>query len=98
VGPLRDLTVRYLPGAISDIEGIRVFLTERNPAVAARVLAAVRTAIDHLGRNPGLGHSGIVADALEWVVARTPYIVLYEVDRVRHELVVLAVFHGAQDR
>jgi toxin ParE1/3/4 len=35
---------------------------------------------------------------LEWVVPRLPYIVVYEVDEARGEVIVAAVFHGAQNR
>jgi plasmid stabilization system protein ParE len=47
---------------------------------------------------PFMGHAGHDPDTLEWVVPRLPYIVVYEVDRVRERVVVMAVFHGAQDR
>jgi hypothetical protein len=35
---------------------------------------------------------------LEWVVRGLPYIVVYEVDAKRGELIITAVFHGARDR
>jgi len=34
----------------------------------------------------------------EWPVPRLPYIVMYEVDQAREQVIVTAVFHGAQDR
>jgi plasmid stabilization system protein ParE len=30
-------------------------------------------------------------------VQRTPYIIVYQIDRGRQEIVVLGVFHGSQD-
>ena len=41
---------------------------------------------------------GHAPDTLEWVVPRLPYVVVYEVDRVRELIIVTGVFHGAQDR
>jgi toxin ParE1/3/4 len=34
----------------------------------------------------------------EWVVPRLPYILVYEVDQAEEQVLVTAVFHGAQDR
>ena len=45
--------------------------------------------MDHVGHDPG---------TFEWVVPRLPYIVVYEVDQAREQVIVTAVFHGAQDR
>jgi len=45
-----------------------------------------------------MGHAGRDAGTLEWVVPRLPYIVVYEVDENRDQVLVTAVFHGAQSR
>ena len=47
---------------------------------------------------PFMGHAGREPDTFEWVVPRLPYIVIYEVDRVRERITITAVLHGAQDR
>jgi len=46
--------------------------------------------ITHMGR-PGLVEG--TRELLEW-----PYIIVYRVDEVREEIVVVSVAHGAQDR
>ena len=45
-----------------------------------------------------MGHVGRVRDTFEWVVAGSPYIILYEIDEDTDEVAIIAVFHGAQDR
>jgi plasmid stabilization system protein ParE len=45
-----------------------------------------------------MGHAGRVPGTFEWVVPRLPYIVVYEVDQAEGQVIVTAVFHGAQDR
>jgi plasmid stabilization system protein ParE len=45
-----------------------------------------------------MGHSGRARDTYEWVVGGLPYIIVYEVDKARDAIAILAVFHGAQDR
>jgi toxin ParE1/3/4 len=47
---------------------------------------------------PFVGHVGRVPGTFEWVVPRLPYIVVYEVDQAKGQVLVTAVFHGAQDR
>jgi plasmid stabilization system protein ParE len=47
---------------------------------------------------PLMGHVGRVSGTFEWVVPRLPYIVVYEVDQAEGQVIVTAVFHGAQDR
>ena len=48
---------------------------------------------------PGAGHAGRSRGTQERVVRGLPYIIVYEVfPEGADELVVLGVFHGAQDR
>jgi toxin ParE1/3/4 len=44
-----------------------------------------------------MGRAGRDEGTREWVVPRLPYMVVYEVDEDRNEVIVIAVFHGAQD-
>jgi toxin ParE1/3/4 len=53
---------------------------------------------DRLGKFPQLGRVGIVPGTYEWTVPRLPYIIVHEVNEESEEIVVLGVFHGAQNR
>jgi hypothetical protein len=33
-----------------------------------------------------------------WAVQRSPYLIVYEADHKRGEVIIVGVFHGAQDR
>ena len=44
-----------------------------------------------------MGRAGRAEGTREWVVPRLPYIVVYEVHGDSREVLVIAVFHGAQD-
>ena len=44
-----------------------------------------------------MGRAGRDEGTREWVVPRLPYIVIYEADEEGAEVIVIAVFHGAQD-
>jgi toxin ParE1/3/4 len=46
-----------------------------------------------------MGHAGRVAGTYEWVVRGLPYIIVYQTDATEpDEVLILGVFHGAQDR
>ena len=45
-----------------------------------------------------MGREGRAPGTREWPVPRLPYIVVYEVYEARDEVVVTAIFHGAQNR
>lgn len=45
-----------------------------------------------------MGHPGRAAGTYEWTVRRLPYIIVYEVHEDTAEILVIGVFHGAQDR
>jgi plasmid stabilization system protein ParE len=48
---------------------------------------------------PRMGHTGRVSGTHEWVVRGLPYIIVYEIGAVDpDEVLILGVFHAAQDR
>ena len=67
-----------------------------NPVAAIEVIARIRLAAERLTEFPRMGHAGRVAGTHEWVV---PCIIVYEIGVPEpDEVLVLGVFHGAQDR
>jgi toxin ParE1/3/4 len=45
-----------------------------------------------------MGHAGLVPGTSEWSVRGLPYVIVHQVDDDAKEVIVLGVFHGAQDR
>jgi len=80
--------------ALNDLEGIRRYIAQENPAAGARIRAMIRTAVEQLVNHPNLGRSGRVDGTREPVVAGTPYIVVYRV--LENRLRILSVIHGAR--
>ncbi|MGH8030885.1 MAG: type II toxin-antitoxin system RelE/ParE family toxin [Luteimonas sp.] len=66
-----------------------------NP-IAARMLARrIVDAARRLRSHPQIGRPGMRAETREWVVARTPYVLVYRTTSQAVE--ILHVWHGAQD-
>lgn len=84
--------------ALADLEAVHDWIAKDNPTAARAVVDRMFESIEHLAAHPRMGHAGRDAGTLEWVVPRLPYIVVYEVDDTRDEVVIVAVVHGAQDR
>ena len=42
------MKIIWMPGAVADLNQIGEYINERNPAVAMRVVADIRSAIEHL--------------------------------------------------
>jgi toxin ParE1/3/4 len=92
------MKVRYTLEAIGHIDAIHAYIEARNPEAARRVITRIRAAAEQLGEFPHIGHLGLVAGTHEWVVKGLPYVIVHELHARRDEVVVLGVFHGAQDR
>ena len=92
------MKLRYSAEAQAHIRSIGRYIARDNPTAAQSVIRRIRAAAERLRRHPHLGHKGDDPGTFEWVVRGLPYIIVYEVNVERGELVVLAVFHGAQER
>src|SRR5437588_6758231 len=58
------------------------------------ILAAIRVAVDRLGRHPGLGRAGRVEGTRELIISNAPYIVAYPV--VENQVRILAIVHKSR--
>jgi toxin ParE1/3/4 len=54
------MEIIWRASALNDLEAVREFIAQDNPLAAARVLTAIRDAVDRLGRHPSLGRAGRV--------------------------------------
>lgn len=92
------MRLRYTADALAHLRSIYSYIAERNPAAARRLMSDVRGGAERLRRFPHMGRRGEQTGTREWVVQGSPYIVVYQLDEAAGEIVVLGVFHGAQDR
>ena len=84
--------------AADDLAAIFAWIAKDNVRAARETIRRIRGRIGYL-TTPGLaniGRPGLDQGTRELV--EYPYIVVYEVHERRGHVVVLAIFHGAQDR
>jgi len=99
VAAFRPLNLRFSTRAHSQLAAIQTYISEHNPTAAARVGAAIRDAAETLRYFPLAGRTGRSNETREWVVRGLPYVIVYEVGVGNADKVmILGVFHGAQDR
>ena len=80
--------------ARQDLQALRAYIARDNPAAAARIARRISAASRRLVRYPYLGRAGRQAGTREFVVPRTPYLLIYTLADQRLEIV--RVLHGAQ--
>ena len=85
----------WSPEAIADLNSIRAYIGQDDPAAARRVVARIVSLLrTRLIANPESGRIGRVAGTRELVVSSTPFIVPY---RVRGDTIdILRVYHAAR--
>ena len=96
---MRPVRLRYTAQAREHIAAIYSYIRDRNPVAATQVVARIRLAAERLAEFPRVGHAGRVAGTHEWVVRGLPYIIVYQTGAANaEEILILGVFHAAQDR
>ena len=94
------MRVRVTDDAKADLRQIKAFIGERNASAADGVMDSIGKTLTLLAVLPRLGHPGAVNGTFERSVPRLPYLIVYRIDMIddQRELVVLRVYHSAQDR
>ena len=96
---MRPVRLLYTTQARQHIAAIFSYIADRNPVAATQVVARIRQAAERLAEFPRMGHAGRVAGTHEWVVRGLPYIIVYQAGAAdADEVLILGVFHAAQDR
>ena len=84
--------------ADDDLDGIFAWIAKDSPRAAVAMIEQIRAQLDLLASTgfAEMGRLGSVKDTRELIDG--PYIIVYEVDKVRDELMVLGIFHIVRDR
>ncbi len=92
------MRLRYTAEAREHIAAIYSYVGDRSPAAAKQVAARICLAAERPTEFPRMGRAGRVHGTLEWVVRGLPYIIVYQIGADPDEVLILGVFHAAQDR
>jgi addiction module RelE/StbE family toxin len=88
------MQVVWSPRAVKHLAQLRRYIAKENPKAASKVAGRIIDVVDLLATMPHAGRPGRVPGTREFVVADTPFIVIYRV--VAKTLEIIAVLHGAQ--
>jgi toxin ParE1/3/4 len=89
------LKLQWTRPALNDLIEAQTYIAQDNPQAAQAVAQRLWDAAQSLTDHPQIGRPGHVADTREWVVRRTPYLIVY---RVRAEtLEILRLWHTKRD-
>ena len=81
--------------AREDLDRIHTWISNDNPSAAAEMVARIRDRISFLEIDARASR-GLLARTRELI--EYPYIIVYTVDDLLREIVILAIMHGAQER
>jgi plasmid stabilization system protein ParE len=92
------LIVSY--AATADVERLRLFLKDKDPTAAQRVVVALDNAIRSLTIFPERGRPSGIAGARDLIVpfGRSAYILRYRYSSRRDEIVIFRIWHGRESR
>jgi addiction module RelE/StbE family toxin len=87
--------VDWSPSAVAELQAIAAWIEQdRDLATANRIARTIYDAVQSLRTMPYRGRNGRLENTRELVLARLPYLVVYQV--LEERVVILNVLHGAQ--
>jgi plasmid stabilization system protein ParE len=88
------MRVRFTPRAFADLEVIRTYIGQFDPAAAGRVVALIEKIVLRLGDFPESGQPSDELDARVVFSRRYPYRLYYRIDA--GEVAILHIRHAAR--
>jgi plasmid stabilization system protein ParE len=88
------MKVRFTPRAFADLDVIRTYIHQYNPAAAGRVIALIEKIAMRLGEFPESGQRTDELDARIAFSPRYPYRIYYRISA--DEIVILHIRHAAR--
>ena len=88
------MKTRWLRRALRDLEDAYSYVAADNAAAAQRLANHIEAGAQQLSQHPNLGRAGRVPGTRELVIAGTPFLLVYRVEK--SQIVVLTVLHSAR--
>ena len=88
------LTPKYTKQAIQDVRQAYAYIAEDSPQSATTIIERIERGIETLCSHPLLGRPGRQKETREFVIVRTPFIVIYR--PYKSALWILSVLHTSK--
>jgi len=89
------MKLKWMSLALNDLSATRRYINRDNPSAARQVIQHIRkTAREQLPHNPYIGRVGRLTGTRKLVITKYPYILVYQVNENRVE--ILRVMHTAR--
>lgn len=88
------MRVRFTRLALQDIDDAYDFIAHDSPQNADLVIGRIERSVDTILAQPAIGRPGRIPGTREFIVARTPYILVYR--ERRSEVQILTVLHTSR--
>ncbi len=89
--------VVWLDDAAEDLDDLLDHIEKESPRAALAMAHAIRRGANEiLTKHPAIGRKGRVTGTREFVIARTPFIMVYRIRSKARRIEILRVPHGAQ--
>jgi toxin ParE1/3/4 len=91
------MRITFDPAAVDDLDHIFLWISRDDRQAAHDIIIRIRSRIAALATEgfAHMGRVGLVEGTRELI--ESPFIIVYQVDDTRDEIVIVAVAHGAQD-
>jgi len=88
------LILQWLPKALANRDAQIAYIAQDNPLAAITQGDLIKTQVDQLIEQPGLGRIGRKRGTRELVISKTPFVVIFRVKAKRIEIIRL--LHSSQ--
>jgi toxin ParE1/3/4 len=90
------LKIEFTPQAVRDLEDIRDWIGDGDPATADRIVSRIRQTIMMFEDFPMMGHDGSVVGTREFKVTGLPYLIVYAINS-ETSLDIVTVIHSRRN-
>jgi toxin ParE1/3/4 len=88
------MKIKWFADAINDLENLRDYIAADNPRAANKIAKLIIKSVINLLKQPHIGRPGRVQNTREFIVSKTPFLIIYRVKKPFIE--ILRVMHGAR--
>ena len=87
------MKLKWTRFALQDLKYLHDYIAEDNPSAAKRMVSRIKDAANNLRQHSHIGRVGRVPDSRELIIAGTPYIVVYYIEKGC--IYIVSVIHTA---